>query len=230
MESIPPGLHRIRTPIVSSHVLVDENGRVVVIDAGFVGTPRRIQRLFRRLNLEPQAVEAIILTHGHIDHAANTSWLRTWTGAPVYAHPAERAHVAGAYPYRGVARVCGILELLARTVIRYRSAPIDRILADGEILPFWGGLRVVHLPGHTLGHCGFWSEPHQLLFIGDLVAISWYGTVFPPPIFNSAPHLLRASLHKAVEFHPHRVIPNHYARLEPAIMATRFLRFAERHG
>ena len=51
-----------------------------------------------------------------------------------------------------------------------QPAIIDVPIADGDELPFWGGLRVVHLPGHTLGHCGFYSKAHDLLFSGDLFA------------------------------------------------------------
>ena len=59
---------------------------------------------------------------------------------------------------------CGRLERVGYGVLRYRPAQIDRCISDGDELPFWGGLRVVHLPGHTEGHCGFYSARHDLLF------------------------------------------------------------------
>ena len=69
------------------------------------------------------------------------------------AHPLEQQHIDGTYPYAGLNAWCGRLE---RAVFRTgRSAAIDVPIADGDELPFWGGLRVVHLPGHTPGHCGF---------------------------------------------------------------------------
>jgi glyoxylase-like metal-dependent hydrolase (beta-lactamase superfamily II) len=229
--SIPAGLHRIHGNLgrVSCHVLV-ENGRAVIIDTGLAGERGRFQRLFARLGLEATCVEAILLTHGHLDHAGNLAWLKAWTGAPILAHPSEQAHIDGVFPYRGVARVCGALEAAGRLVFRYRPARIDRALADGDELPWWGGLRVVHLPGHTLGHCGFWSEFHRLLFVGDLVAIWTWRTTFPPPIFNSAPELMRESLRRAAALHPRLVVANHYSRFDPAWMAERLAAFAVRKG
>lgn len=209
MPSHPDGLHRIRGPFGTCHVLVDERRRTVVIDSGLIGYEAQFRRLFARLGLAPASVDAILLTHGHLDHAGNVAWLKAWTDAPVFAHPLEQAHIDGAYPYRGLTRICGALEALGRAVARYRPVVIDRTLADGEELPFWGGLRVVHLPGHTLGHCGFWSERHRLLFCGDLVAMYGPWTLKPPRFLNVAPALIPASLRKAAALRPRLVAPNH---------------------
>lgn len=205
----PAGLHPVRGLFGTCHVLVDDRQRAVIIDSGLIGYAKKFRRLFARLRLEPSAVDAILLTHGHLDHTGNVAWLHAWTGAPVFAHPLEQAHIDGVYPYRGAARVCGALEALGRAVTHYRPVTIDRAIADGDELPFWGGLRVVHLPGHTLGHCGFWSERHRLLFSGDLVAMYGRWTILPPRILNVATALFPASLHKAAALRPRLVAPNH---------------------
>jgi glyoxylase-like metal-dependent hydrolase (beta-lactamase superfamily II) len=136
--------------------------------------------------------------------------LKAWTGAPVYAHPLEQAHIDGVFPYAGLARVCGVLEAMARAGTAYRRVAIDVPLADGDVLPFWGGLRVVHLPGHTLGHCGFYSAKHDLLFSGDLWVRFMMRTQVSPRIFTAAPELLLASLRKARAIGARRVVPGHY--------------------
>jgi glyoxylase-like metal-dependent hydrolase (beta-lactamase superfamily II) len=148
------------------HVLADAGG-VVLLDTGFPGDAKRIRRAVHEAGFGPKDVRAILLTHGHIDHAGNLVELKGWTGAPVYAHQLEQQHIDGIFPYSGLARVCGILEAVGRAVTHYRAGAIDVMINDGIELPFWGGLRVVHLPGHTLGHCGFYSAKHDLLFSGD---------------------------------------------------------------
>lgn len=230
MITPPSGIHPVRTAFGSCFVLV-EAGRAIVIDSGLFGVRPRFEDLFGQLGQGPRAVEAIVLTHGHLDHAGNAAWLREWTGAPVYAHAAEQRHLDGTYPYRGAARFCGWLEAAGRRVAHYRPVTIDRPLSDGDLLSWWGGLQVVHLPGHTAGHCGLWSERHQLLFCGDLVAIWRHWTNLPPFYFNSEPEKFRASLCRAAELQPRFVVPNHHSRsapFDPAWFAGQFMKFAHR--
>ena len=234
MSGLPEGLHPVSTVLVNCHVLVDGDGRVVIIDSGFIGSRNRFKEVFARARIDPSKIDAILLTHGHLDHAANLAWLKAWTnGAPIFAHPLEQQHIDGTWPYRGISRVCGVMEAVGRTVIGYQPVPIDRTFSDNEELPFWGGLRVVHLPGHSVGHCGFWSERHRLLFIGDLAAIWTWRSCLPPAIFNSQPELLKQSLRRAAALNPKFVVPNHYNRFEPRLLAARFLELARRkdlHG
>lgn len=228
----PDGLIPVRTAMACCHVLV-AGGRAVIIDTGLLGGRRAWRRCFREHHLDRRGVDAIILTHGHLDHAGNAAWLQAWTRAPIVAHPAEQAHIDGCYPYRGAARFCGWLERLGRAVTRYRPVKIDRPMRDGDLLPWWGGLRVVHLPGHSAGHCGLWSERHRLLFCGDLVAIWPWRSCFPPFFFNTEQTKLRPSLRRAAGLRPQRVVPNHYlpwGRFDPAWLARRFAAFARRQA
>ena len=222
IRNVPPGIHPIRGVMSVCHLLV-EGDRAWLLDTGMVGEPVLLRRLLRRLGLKPGSLEAIVLTHGHLDHAGNLAAIKTWTGARVYAHPAEQVHVDGGYPYEGSARWCGRLEAAGRWAFRYRTALIDEPVEEGDVLPFWGGLRVVHLPGHTDGHCGFYSEKHDLLFSGDLFASYFFNTHLSPPIFTSRPEQVPASLRKVLELDPRWIVPNHYDVLDGELHKRRYL-------
>lgn len=205
------------------HLLQDSEASVM-IDTGMVGEPFLIRRLVRQLGLRPDSIKAILLTHGHIDHAGNLDWLKEWTGATVYAHAEESRHCAGTYPYTGVTRWCGRLEAAGRFLFRYRPATIDEYITDNQELPFWGGLRVIHLPGHTRGHCGFYSAQNNLLFSGDIFASYFFNVHKPPAILNSAPELFPASVEKLRRLAPRLMIPCHYDFRDGELHRQRFCR------
>jgi glyoxylase-like metal-dependent hydrolase (beta-lactamase superfamily II) len=227
MSPLPPGIHPIRGLLGACHLLVDDTG-ACLIDTGLYGEVYWIRRRLRRLGLGPHAVKAILLTHGHLDHAGNLWAIRRWTGAPVFAHLQEERHVQGIYPYQGVSRWCGRLEAFGRAVLRYRAAPLDGHFADGDLLPYWGGLRAVHLPGHTEGHCGFYSAKHDLLFAGDLFGSYFFNNNLPPPILNSVPHLIPASLDRVAAMAPSLILPNHYDFADAELHRRRFDRLRHR--
>ncbi len=224
----PPGLYPIRGFMSVPHLLVDSDG-VVLLDTGFPGDFRRIRRALEHLGLGPRDLKAIVLTHGHLDHVGNAAWAKQWSGAPIYAHPLEQAHIDGVFPYRGAARVCGVLEAAGRAVTGYERAVIDQPLAEGQELPFWGGLRVVHLPGHTLGHCGFYSARHDLLFSGDLWVRFLMRTQVSPRIFTSAPELVWPSMRKARAIGAHWVVPGHYDLPNATRLRRRFEELCAEH-
>ncbi|MEO6993479.1 MAG: MBL fold metallo-hydrolase [Lacunisphaera sp.] len=221
-RNIPPGIHTIRGIMGVCHLLVDEFGDAVLLDTGLVGEPMQLKFLLWRLGLKPASIKAILLTHGHLDHAGNLFWAQRFSGAPIYAHATEQAHLDGAFRFVGAARWCGRLERIGYDVLNYRPARINRFIADGDRLPFWGGLEVIHLPGHTEGHCGFYSARHDVLFSGDLFASYFFNVHLPPAILNSKPELIRGSLRKALSIGAKYVVPQHYDVLDGELHGRRF--------
>lgn len=217
----PPGLHAIRCAMNLCHVLIDEQG-VAIMDTGLPCDRWFLLRGLKRLNIAPTNVRAILLTHGHLDHAGNLAWLKSWCGAPIYAHPLEQPHIDGTFPYVGLASWCGRLERAGRAILGYKAAKIDVPIADDDELPFWGGLRVVHLPGHTDGHCGFYSGKHRLLFSADLFASYGFSVHLPPSILNSAPGKMAASLARANALDAVGFVPNHYDYRDQELHRRRF--------
>jgi glyoxylase-like metal-dependent hydrolase (beta-lactamase superfamily II) len=203
------------------HLLVDASG-AVLLDTGFPGDAKRIKQAMTKAGVGAKDVRAILLTHGHLDHAGSVTELKTWTGAPVYAHPLEQRHIEGNFPYSGRARVCGALEAAGRWVTGYCPGTIDVPLQDGDELPFWGGLRVVHLPGHTLGHCGFYSAKHDLLFSGDLWVRFLLRTQTSPAIFSDDLSLVAGSMKKARALGAHWIVPGHYTEPNATRLRQRF--------
>lgn len=214
MKSNDQGWIQVRGLVVHFHLLYDQAG-LTLIDGGFLGAINRLEPQLGKLGRTWTDIRAILLTHGHLDHTINISRLKELTKAKVYAPKGDENHVAGIYRYKGIARFCGWAESLGRSVLRYRVPEIDQWLNDGDNLNFWGGLRVVRLPGHTLGHVGYYSPSQRLLFPGDLF-INFLGPPrLPPPWFTVDRRRARSSIHTATGLDLVGVSPNHSKRAGP---------------
>jgi glyoxylase-like metal-dependent hydrolase (beta-lactamase superfamily II) len=201
-------LYGVQLPFVWCYLLVDGD-EVVVIDTGMGPAASMVMRWFERTGRRRQ-LRAILLTHGHLDHAGCAERLRQWSKAEVYLHPADDPIARGDYPYRGITRICGLLETIGRATFASRPPQKLTPLADGQRLPFWGGLEVVHLPGHTPGHVAFYSRKKKILFCGDSI-LYWGGRcVFPFVLFNVDSRQVRESILGVADLDVEWVYPGHH--------------------
>jgi len=151
----------------------DGSDGAIAIDPGF--EPDAVRAL---LDAAGKRLEAVVLTHAHLDHAAVAGELAG--DLPVYVHEADAVAFTD-WP----AWNAGSSNPLA---------PVKdlRPMRDGDVLRFEGmSLEALHTPGHTPGHCMFRMDVR--LFSGDLVFAGAIGrSDFP----NSDPVAMRESLRR----------------------------------
>ena len=130
--------------------------RGVVIDPG--GEVERILTAVAELKL---GIEAILLTHGHMDHAGGAAELKAaLPDAPPIIGPDRR----DAFLLEGLEAQGAKYGIAARNVTP------DRWLAEGDAVSIAGEeFAVLHCPGHTPGHVVFVSEALRLAVVGDVV-------------------------------------------------------------
>jgi glyoxylase-like metal-dependent hydrolase (beta-lactamase superfamily II) len=184
------GIHRLPIPTpfavgrVNCYLIEDEP--LTLVDCG-PNSGKALDELEAALRARGHRVEdlgRIVLTHQHTDHVGLVGILARRSGAEVVtldvlapvveafgAHAERDDELAEALMLRhGIPRdVVAALRALSRV---YRgwggSAPVDRRLADGEVLEFAGRrLRALHRPGHSPSDTVFWDEDRGVLIAGD---------------------------------------------------------------
>lgn len=197
MIQVADNCFQLRGRVVHIHILRDDSG-LTLIDGGFLSlTPDKVEAAIHHLGHEITDVDSILLSHGHIDHTLHLEELRQRSGAKLYAPRADKAHIEGRYSYQGLSRVCGALEAITRKVFRYKIPSVDVWFSPDERLPVRGGIKVIPLPGHTFGHCGFYLADRELLFASDLFS-NFYGfPKLPPPWFNVDRSQIEESIRRA---------------------------------
>ncbi len=144
---------------------------------------------------------AILLTHGHFDHAGAADSLAKHYEIPVYAHEAEQAtlederiNLSGPMAGRGV---------------KYHADIFVKSEQEIDVAGFH--LRVLFTPGHTSGGCCYYVPMEDVVFSGDTLFCGSIGrTDFPG---GSASTLIRSVKEKLMTLPEHTlVLPGHDAR------------------
>ncbi|MCS0496204.1 MBL fold metallo-hydrolase [Ancylobacter mangrovi] len=130
----------------------EKTKRGAVIDPG--GDLPRILAALEELEVTP---EKIVLTHGHIDHAAGAAELAETLKVPVEGPHEGDKFLLDNLPADG-----------ERTGIPGRAVTPDRWLAEGDVLDIGGvPFEVLHVPGHTPGHIVLVNRANNIAIVGD---------------------------------------------------------------
>lgn len=142
----------------------EEKKELFIVDPG-ASAPQLAERV-RQMGCTPTA---ILLTHGHFDHATGAAALAEEFSVPVYALDAEQETLE-----QEERNLCGMVG-------EHHVFHADIYLHDEQELDLAGfHIRVLHTPGHTPGGCCYYLPYENVVFSGDtLFAMSVGRTDFP---------------------------------------------------
>ena len=201
---VAPRVHAI--PLIGATAFAILEDEITVIDAGMRGSLPRLHAAIRALGRSPAEIARFVVTHAHPDHLGGAA------GADVLLHQADLDRA---------------LRLNAGTIARrlaLRRASQTVAIADGDLLPALGGLRVVHTPGHTPGSICLYAEREGILFSGDALWRDDSGMLHRPNRYWSEDlGAARTSVARMAALDVGTILFGHLPPLERATIALREL-------
>lgn len=137
-------------------IVYDDQLRVaVVVDPG--GEVEKITAAVADLGV---TVEAIWLTHGHLDHAGGAEAAKKQFGVEIIG-----SHIADKMLLDNIEMTAAGYGLTGM----YNASP-DRWLEDGDLLQIGEHeFQVLHCPGHAPGHVVFVNHANKFILMGDVL-------------------------------------------------------------
>jgi glyoxylase-like metal-dependent hydrolase (beta-lactamase superfamily II) len=177
-QQVVPGVWRAGTRYVNWYAVDAGAAGVTLIDAGLPGYKRGLDPSLAAIGKTRSDVQAVVLTHGHIDHIGMAATLAAG-GSTIHLHPADTG--LATEPGTNTSDRSSLLYLrypgswmfvahaLREHVTKPERMPATTPLVDGQEADVPGRPLVTHVPGHTDGSCVLEFREHGVVFLGDLL-------------------------------------------------------------
>lgn len=160
--------------------LLWDKDNVILVDSGIPGNLERIKKQTEAAGASFAKLNRIIATQQDIDHIAGIRGI-LWENPDiqVYAHEADKPYIQGDKKVKRLNskfmdRIKDLPEEERSAIVAMfenSSVKVDSTLNDGDVLPFCGGITVIHTPGHTPGHICLYHPGSKTLLAGDALNI-----------------------------------------------------------
>ena len=138
--------------------ILDCSEGTILIDGGMTDEHVvNIEKELKSIGKKWSDIKAILITHKHGDHIKNLPKLVELTGAPVKAHELEAPLIKAAV-----------------------GVDVEG-LKDHTLLPYCGGIELIHVPGHSEGNSSYYLRKHKAIIAGDTIFGDVESNLMPPP-------------------------------------------------
>lgn len=238
---IAPDIGWLPISFVNVFFIGRSGGPWALVDAGLPGRASQILEAAEARFGAGTRPEAILLTHGHFDHAGSALDLAEAWDVPIYAHRLELPYLNGKSDYPPPdPTVGGAMAFLSRFMPSQVRDLGDRVreLPPTEV-PGAAGWEWFATPGHSPGHVSFFRASDRVLLAGDAFATmnmdSWSGLVTGKRTlaragtpFNTDWDATRSSVEELARLRPNVVGCGHGIPRGDADLPARLERFVER--
>lgn len=230
LREIAPGVHLFDTrylrPGHTATFIVIDDGHAAFVDCGVSANVPDLLAALDHLGVAPDAVDWMIATHVHLDHAGGAGTLmKALPRARLAVHPSGAPHLIDPGKLeQGVRAIYGD-DFFDREYAPLEAVDGERVIEtpDAAAITLAGReLRIIHTPGHAWHHQSILDDSTGTLIAGDAFGVSYdeqgggddrlVMPVVPPPQFK--PEVYKASVNRIVDLQPERVALTHFGVID----------------
>jgi glyoxylase-like metal-dependent hydrolase (beta-lactamase superfamily II) len=204
--------------------LIWDDNNVILVDAGLPGGLPDIKEEMSKAGVSFDKLDKIIITHQDMDHIGGLPDILSESDheIKVLAHEEDKPYIQGEKRLNKITpeRREQLEKQLKSMPEEQRNAmqklfqnpptaKVDETVKDEFELPYCGGIRIIHTPGHTPGHIVLYLKQSKILIAGDLLNIIDGELVGPNPQHTPNMDLALKSLQKLTQYDIERVITYH---------------------
>jgi glyoxylase-like metal-dependent hydrolase (beta-lactamase superfamily II) len=210
--------------LIASYVL--KGKQTAIVETGPTSSIPTLLLGLKELNVKPEEVDYVAISHVHIDHGGGAgTLLKSLPNARVIVHSKGAAHLVD--PRKLWVASQETLGAVAEMFGKPEPVPEDRIVVadDGMKVDLGKGLKLtaVEAAGHASHNLGYYEHLNNGVFPGDSAGayLPEFDTVFPttPPPFR--PDIALASLGKLIDLNPNVLYYSHFGKASDAVRRLR---------
>jgi glyoxylase-like metal-dependent hydrolase (beta-lactamase superfamily II) len=165
LVQVTDSVYLAQTRLVNWTLVVGPDG-LILIDAGYPGQRAEVLASIRQLGFDAGDIQAILLTHAHIDHFGTAIWLAGTHGTPVYCHADEVGHAKRDYLEQASPMdvmmqawqprwLAWSFEIVRKGAFVHDGIPSAQVFSESAAATLPGRPIAIPTPGHTGGHCSY---------------------------------------------------------------------------
>ena len=166
----------IRKKFAAIH-FINQNNKLLIVDTATNHSAKKFLNALHTMNISPEFVEWIVLTHVHLDHAGGAGFLmRMCPNARLAVHSRGARHMVN--PEKLWASVVSVYGREEAEKQYGQLIPVDEdrvvVVGEGEVISFQGRrLQIFDAPGHANHHIIIFDEESKSFFTGDAFGIAY---------------------------------------------------------